>query len=90
MNLYAMVALAALCGGAVAALVAVLIERRRAAGREAALLAEKHALSEPLAQVPLLKQQLQEQQQRQRDSDAQLQQLASRRNWRFPSKAATN
>ena len=77
MNLYAMVALAALCGGAVAALLAVLIERRRAAAREAALVAEKQALSEPLAQVPLLKQQLEGQQQRQRDTDAQLQQLGA-------------
>ena len=77
MNLYAMVALAALCGGAVAALVAVLVERRRAMAREAMLMAEKQALSEPLAQVPLLKQQLEGQQQRQRDTDAQLQQLGS-------------
>ncbi|MEQ3723878.1 DNA recombination protein RmuC [Alcanivorax sp.] len=77
MNLYAMVALAALCGGAVAALVAVLVERRRAMAREAMLVAEKQALSEPLAQVPLLKQQLEGQQQRQRDTDAQLQQLGA-------------
>ena len=77
MNLYAMVALAALCGGAVAALLAVLIERRRAAAREAALMAEKQALSEPLAQVPLLKQQLEGLQQRQRDTDAQLQKLGA-------------
>ena len=70
-------ALAELGGGAVAALLAVLIERRRAAAREAALMAEKQALSEPLAQVPLLKQQLEGQQQRQRDTDAQLQQLGA-------------
>ena len=77
MNLYAMMALAALGGGVVAALLVALLERRRAAAREAALLAEKNALSEPLAQVPLLKQQLQEQQQRQQHTDAQLQQLGA-------------
>ncbi|MCG8391485.1 MAG: DNA recombination protein RmuC [Pseudomonadales bacterium] len=77
MNLYLMLVLAALGGAGFAALVVVLLERRRAGRREAELLAEKQAQSEPLAQVPLLKNQLAETAQRLQASERQLQQLGA-------------
>jgi len=77
MNPNVMLGLAALGGAVFAALLVLLFERRRSAGREAELVAEKQALSEPLAQVPLLREQLETSQRRLQDSESRLQQLAS-------------
>ena len=77
MNPNLMLGLAALGGAVFAALLVLLMERRRSAGREAELVAEKQALSEPLAQVPLLREQLYTSQRRLQDSESRLQQLAS-------------
>lgn len=77
MNPNVMLGLAALGGAVFAALLVLLIERRRSAGREAELVAQKQALSEPLAQVPLLREQLETSQRRLQDSESRLQQLAS-------------
>ncbi|MEH6782814.1 MAG: DNA recombination protein RmuC [Alcanivorax jadensis] len=77
MNPNLMLGLAALGGAVFAALLVLLMERRRSAGREAELVAEKQALSEPLAQVPLLREQLDTSQRRLQDSESRLQQLAS-------------
>jgi len=77
MNPNVMLGLAALGGAVFAALMVLLFERRRSAGREAELVAEKQALSEPLAQVPLLREQLETSQRRLQDSESRLQQLAS-------------
>jgi DNA recombination protein RmuC len=77
MNPNVMLGLAALGGAVFAALLVLLFERRRSAGREAELVAQKQALSEPLAQVPLLREQLETSQRRLQDSESRLQQLAS-------------
>ena len=77
MNPNVMLGLAALGGAVFAALMVLLFERRRSAGREAELVAEKQALSEPLAQVPLLREPLETSQRRLQDSECRLQQLAS-------------
>lgn len=77
MNPNVMLGLAALGGAVFAALLVLLFERRRSAGREAQLVAQKQALSEPLAQVPLLREQLDTSQRRLQDSESRLQQLAS-------------
>ena len=77
MNPNLMLGLAALGGAVFAALLVLLFERSRSAGREAELVAEKQALSEPLAQVPLLREQLDTGQRRLQDSESRLQQLAS-------------
>ena len=77
MNPNLMLGLAALGGAVFAALLVLLFERRRSAGREAELVAQKQALSEPLAQVPLLREQLETSQRRLQDSESRLQQLAS-------------
>ena len=72
-----MLGLAALGGAVFAALLVLLMERRRSAAREAELVSQKQALSEPLAQVPLLREQLETSQRRLQDSESRLQQLAS-------------
>lgn len=77
MNPNLMLGLAALGGAVFVALLVLLFERRRSAGREAELVAQKQALSEPLAQVPLLREQLETSQRRLQDSESRLQQLAS-------------
>ena len=77
MNPNLMLGLAALGGAVFAALLVLLFERRRSAGREAELVAQKQALAEPLAQVPLLREQLETSQRRLQDSESRLQQLAS-------------
>lgn len=77
MNPNVMLGLAALAGAVFAALLVLLIERRRSAGREAELVAQKQALAEPLAQVPLLREQLETSQRRLQDSEARSQQLAA-------------
>lgn len=77
MNPTLMLGLAALAGAIFAALLVLLFERRRSGRREAALHVEKQSLAEPLAQVPLLREQLESSQQRLHDSERQLQQLAS-------------
>ena len=77
MNPNLMLGLAALGGAVFAALLVLLMERRRSAAREAELVSQKQALSEPLAQVPLLREQLETSQRRLQDSESRLQQLAS-------------
>lgn len=77
MNPNLMLGLAALGGAIFAALLVLLMERRRSAAREAELVSQKQALSEPLAQVPLLREQLETSQRRLQDSESRLQQLAS-------------
>lgn len=77
MNMFLIPGLAALAGAVLAALVVWLLERRRQANLALQWQEEKHQLREPLAQLPLLNEQLQAATRQQREVESRAHQLAA-------------
>ena len=77
MNQLMIIGLAVLASAAVAGVLVWLVERRKLATQALQWQEEKHQLREPLGQLPLLREQLQQATQVQREADQRAQQLAA-------------